>query len=30
MSIIRWLNSNAEAIILAGLIGICWFVAVLE
>jgi len=29
MSIIRWLNSNAEAIVLASVMGICWFLAVL-
>jgi hypothetical protein len=26
---IRWLDDNAEAIILAGVMGICWFMAVL-
>jgi len=24
MKIIRWLDANAEAIILAGVMGICW------
>ena len=27
MRVIRWLDANAEAIILAGVMGICWVLA---
>ena len=28
-AVMTWLDDNAEAIILAGVLGICWFMAVL-